>query len=242
MNDMTDMAGGAGAVGEAARPVRLAIYDMDRTITVRGTYTPFLVHVARAMAPWRLLLVPFVLVAMLAYVIRIIDRKRLKEVNQALMIGHNVRMTRLAPHIESYADAVMRDNVRAGALARIAADRAEGYTLVLATASYRLYVEAIARRLGFDAVIATDHLTQGLPYLRAKISGENCYDTGKLRMIRAWMRSEGIDRAHAHIRAYSDHVSDEPMLAFADEPFAANPHGPLAHLAQERGWPRFDWR
>ncbi len=220
---------------------KLAIYDMDRTITIRGTYTPFLLHVAARMAPWRLILAPLVLLAMLAYVTKIIRRKTLKELNQRLMIGGRVSRVRLGPHIESYADGVMAKNTRAGALARIAQDKAEGYTLVLATASYRLYVDAIARRLGFDAVIATDHLGQDLDYVRAKIAGENCYDAAKLRMITDWMAGEGITREAAHIRAYSDHVSDAPMLEFADEPYAANPHKPLAILAQVRGWPRVDW-
>lgn len=220
---------------------RIAIYDMDRTITVRGTYTPFLLHVCRRMSPWRLIFAPLVPLAMLAYVLHLISRSRLKEINQALMIGHNVRRDRLEPHLQSYADKVMATNVRKGALERIAADRAEGYVLVLATASYRLYVEAIAQRLGFDAVIATDHLIQDLDYVRAKIAGDNCYDAAKLRMIETWMTGQGISRAQAHVRAYSDHVSDEPMLAFADEAYAANPHPPLAKLAAERGWGRFDW-
>ena len=215
----------------------LAIYDMDRTVTVTGTYTGFLIHVARAMAPWRLILLPCVALLMLAYVLKLISRQRLKELNQALMVGYNVERARLMPHVESYADKVIATNVRQGALAQIA----QGYTLVLATASYRLYVEPIARRLGFDAVIATDHLSQDLRYVRAKIAGENCYDTGKLRMIKAWMAARAIDRSDAHIRAYSDHVSDAPMLEFADLPFAANPHRRLALLAQARGWPRVDW-
>lgn len=221
--------------------MKLALYDMDRTITVRGTYTPFLLHVARNMAPWRLLLAPLVPFVMLAYVLRLISRQRLKEINQSLMIGGKVRRDRLAPYIESYADKVMAHNVYAGALERIAQDKAQGYRLVLATASYRLYVEAIARRLGFEAVIATDHLGQDMDYVRAKIAGENCYDAAKLRMIRNWMAAQGIAREDCHIRAYSDHVSDEPMLSFADEAYATNPHPPLAKLAQEKGWPRFDW-
>lgn len=220
---------------------RLAIYDMDRTVTFSGTYTGFLLHVATRMAPWRLLLFPFVPLAMLAYVAKLISRARLKEINQTLMIGHNVRRDRLMPHVESYAEAVVAGNVRAGARAQIAQDKADGYSLVLATASYRLYVEPIARRLGFDAVIATDHLNQHLDYVRAKIAGENCYDTGKLRMIEAWMATQGIVRENAAIRAYSDHVSDAPMLEFADEPYAANPHKPLARLARLRGWRRVDW-
>lgn len=220
---------------------RLAIYDMDRTVTFSGTYTGFLLHVARRMAPWRLVLFPGVLLLMLAYVLRLVTRARLKELNQGLMIGFNVERAKLMPHVESYAETVIATNLRNGAVAQIERDRADGCILVLATASYRLYVEPIARRLGFDAVIATDHLSQDLRYVRAKIAGENCYDTGKLRMIKAWMAAEAIDRSQAHIRAYSDHVSDAPMLEFADEPFAANPHKPLALLAQARGWPRVDW-
>ena len=224
------------------KPIRIAIYDMDRTVTVRGTYTPFLLHVARAIAPWRVLLVPLVLLAMLAYVLRLVPRKQLKEFNQRVMMGGRVRRDRLAPLIESYADTVMQTNIRQGALERIAHDRAEGYRLVLATASYRLYVEAIARRAGFDDVIATDHLGQDMDYVRAKIAGDNCYDIAKLAMIREWMAQQGIDREQAYIRAYSDHVSDAPMLDFADEGYAANPHKPLAKIASMRGWKRFDWR
>ena len=220
---------------------RLAIYDMDRTVTFSGTYTGFLIHVARAMAPWRLILLPCVALLMLAYVFKLLSRQRLKELNQALMIGFHVERARLMPHVESYADKVLATNLRADAVAQIARDRADGYRLVLATASYRLYVEPIARRLGFDAVIATDHLSQDLRYVRAKIAGENCYDTGKLRMIKAWMAAQAIDRTQTHSRAYSDHVSDAPMLEFADVPIASNPHKPLAKLAAARGWTRVDW-
>ncbi|HKT76755.1 MAG TPA: HAD-IB family hydrolase, partial [Sphingobium sp.] len=82
---------------------RLAIYDMDRTVTFTGTYTGFLIHVARAMAPWRLALLPLVLLLMLAYVLKLISRQRLKELNQALMIGYHVERAKLMPHVESYA-------------------------------------------------------------------------------------------------------------------------------------------
>ena len=53
----------------------LAIYDMDRTVTRRATYTPFLIHCALRRAPWRLLLLPFVL-AVDARLCRQADRPR----------------------------------------------------------------------------------------------------------------------------------------------------------------------
>src|SRR3546814_5248680 len=57
-------------------------------------------------------------------------------------------------------------------------------------------------------------------------------------MILAWMVAEGIERENAQIRFYSDHVSDAPVMEWADEPFAVNPHGKLRKLAGERGWHR----
>ncbi|MET0238561.1 MAG: HAD-IB family hydrolase [Sphingobium sp.] len=221
--------------------IQIAIYDMDRTVTRHGTYSAFLIHMALAIAPWRLLLLPIVPLVMLAYVVKLIGRSRVKEINQALMMGRRVSRDAIHAHVERYADRVMAGNIRPGALAQIAADRASGARLVMASASYRLYVEPIARRLGFDHVIATDHMSQETRWLRAKIAGDNCYDVAKLRMIEAWMTHEGISRADAHVRAYSDHVSDAPMLNFADEPFAANPHPPLKKLAHVKGWPVVEW-
>ena len=39
---------------------RVAMYDMDRTITRSGTYSGFLMHVAQRRQQWRLLLLPLV--------------------------------------------------------------------------------------------------------------------------------------------------------------------------------------
>ena len=221
--------------------IQLAIYDMDRTITRTGTYTPFLLHAAARLAPWRLLLAPGVAVAMFCYALGVIDRKRLKEINQALLLGRSIGRGALAPVTASFADRMMALNVHPGALDQIAADRAAGRRLVLATASYRLYVEAIAERLGFDAVIATGSITGLDDRIRAKVDGENCYGPAKLRMIEAWLAAQRIGRKQAHIRFYSDHVSDACVLEWADEPVAVNASTKLRRLAQARGWRQENW-
>jgi HAD superfamily hydrolase (TIGR01490 family) len=221
--------------------IHLAIYDMDKTITHAPTWTPFLIHTARGRAPWRLALIPFAGVAAAGYVAKLISRGRLKYVMQRMMLGKHMTEAEERRAAEAFADRVMADRVFAGALARIAADRAAGYRLVMATASYRFYVEAIAERLGFDAVIGTESLRAADGRLLAGIDGENCYGPAKLRMIEAWMAREGIAREDAHVRFYSDHVSDAPTFAWADEPFAVNAHGPLKLLATAKGWPMPDW-
>jgi len=219
----------------------LAIYDMDKTITRKATWLPFLIHAARTAAPWRLALLPFAGLATLGYALKLYDRGRLKELTHRLMLGRALPPDRLAKVAASFADDVLASNIFADARARIAADRAQGYRLVLATASYGFYARAIAERLGIDDVVATQAESDGHGNLLAKIEGENCYGAVKLRMVQQWLAKSGIAREQAHVRFYSDHVSDAPVLAWADEPFAVNAHGPLRALAAAKGWPILDW-
>ena len=219
----------------------LAVYDMDRTVTRHATYTPFLLHCAMKRAPWRLLFLPLVVGSMLAYVARLIDRARLKEINHHLLLGRKIHPRELEPLVESFADKQVATNIRPGAHKAIARDKAEGRRLVLATASYRLYADAIAERLGFDDVIGTGSVIGLDDRVHAKIAGENCYGPAKLRMIADWVEASGLKGVHGHVRFYSDHVSDRPAFEWADEPVTVNPHGKLRNLAEERGWEIADW-
>ena len=219
----------------------LAIYDMDRTITRTGTYTPFLLHAAQRIAPWRLLLAPAVPFVMAGYAAKLIDRRKLKEVVQRLLLGQHIAKARIAPATESFADVTVKLNLHPGAVRQIEEDRAAGRRLVLATASYRFYVEAIAARLGFDDVIATGSVLGLDDIIHARIDGENNYGPAKLRMIEAWLAAEGLARDAIRVRFYSDHVSDSPVLEWADTPFAVNPSPKLRKMATARGWPIVDW-
>lgn len=219
----------------------LAVYDMDKTVTRGPTYTAFLLHCALRGAPWRLLLLPLVLLSVLAYGLKLIDRARLKEINHRLLLGGKVHPRDLGPMVESFADRQVATNIRPGARTAIDRDKAEGRRLVLATASYRLYAEAIARRLGFDDVIGTGAIIGLDERVHAKIDGENCYGPAKLRMIADWVGKSGLTGKHGHVRFYSDHVSDQPAFEWADEPVAVNPHGKLRRLAEQRGWAVEDW-
>ena len=216
-----------------------AIYDMDRTVTRHATYTPFLLHCALRRAPWRLLFLPLAIASMVAYVLKLIDRGRLKEINHRLLLGHKRHPHELKPLVESFADRTVASNVRPGARAAIARDKAEGRRVVLATASYRLYADAIAARLGFDDVIGTGSIIGLDERVHAKIDGENCYGPAKLRMVTDWLDKSGFERGH--VRFYSDHASDEPVFEWADEAVAVNPHARLARMAITRGWAVEEW-
>ena len=222
---------------------RVAMYDMDRTITRSGTYSGFLMHVVRRRQQWRMLLLPLVGLAGAAYSLRLIDRSRLKAINLRLLVGKRFSRDEIAPLAESYADLVIGRGLHVAALDQIAADREAGYRLLLATASFHLYVDAIARRLGIDDVLATRlDEPDGADHIHARLAGDNCYGEAKFARISDWLADNEITRDQTHIRAYSDHVSDHPMLHFADESVATTPSRKLKLLAPKMGWQVVDWR
>lgn len=224
----------------AAEPIRLAIYDLDRTITRAPTWTPFLLHAVVRHAPWRLVLLPWVLAAAGLKALGAIDRDRLKQVMHGAALG-TLTPARAEALAASWLARFGPAQIRAAARSQIAADRAAGYRIVIATAAYRFYAQGVAEAVGADALIATRTADGADGALLPRIAGDNCYGPAKLAMIQAWMAEQGIAREGAHVRFYSDHVSDAPTFAWADEPVAVNPHAALARLARARGWRQVDW-
>jgi HAD superfamily phosphoserine phosphatase-like hydrolase len=218
---------------------RIAIYDMDRTITRLATFGPFLAYAVPRYRPWRILFAPALIVTILAYALKLLDRARLKEINLGLMLGRRIDAATLTRISAGFAGRTLARNVFRAALDRIDQDRADGCRIVIASASYYFYVSQIGRLLGADAVATRATMAGG--DIDPKIDGENCYGEAKLAMVNDWLKLQSIRRDSVHIRFYSDHASDAPCLAWADEGFAANPHGRLRALAGTRGWTIIDW-
>ncbi len=219
-------------------PKLYSVFDMDRTITRGGSYSPWLLFWVMREAPWRLLLLPFALIAGLLYVTKRISRARLKEINHWLMMGGRTDPDRLAPRVAQYADRLVPGRSFADAIARIKAEKAEGRRVVIATASYGFYAHAIADRLGVEDVVATRSKRNVAGDILARIDGENCYDVAKRKMVEAVLPS----KREIHVRFFSDHHSDAPMFEWADEQYAVNPTPKLKAMAKARGWTILRWR
>jgi phosphatidylglycerophosphatase C len=220
----------------------ISIYDMDRTLTRRGTFVPWLRFWLRTEAPWRALLLPLLLLPALAFELGWIDRGALKSWVHRIVIGAAVPVARVERAATAFAARIVADEVFPGALASIAADRALGRRLVIATASNAYYAKAIGAALGITDVIATRSQLDTDRVLAA-IDGENCYGDAKARMIAAWLDRNGMrDAAWCF---YSDHISDLPAfeaaVASGGEAIAINASAALRSEAKRRGWPLFDW-
>ena len=208
-----------------------AIYDMDLTITRAPTYTRWLLFWAWRRARRRLALLPVVALAAAGYQLGLLSRARLKEIAQYLLMGDGA----LRADVERIAAAfASRVAIMPDALTQLAADRAAGHDIVMATASFDFYARAIASRLNIGTVIATRSVWEG-DRLRARIDGENCYGAAKAAMVARAVSATVT-------AAYSDHVSDAPLFAMAAVPVAVNPSRALRRLAITQGWRVVDWR
>ncbi len=212
----------------------IAVFDLDRTITRAGTYTPFLLGCMPG-GLTKILRVAAALAHGVAYKTKRIDRAEMKARMLALSIAGASR-AQVGAWAGDFVDRWLISHTRPGALAAIARHRAAGDHLVLATASYDFYAAVFAARLGFDHVIATKSVWDA-EKLRAAVDGENCYGLAKLAAVQAYLKSH----SPAKTLAYSDHHSDFALLRAVDEGVAVNPNGKLRRLAEAHKMAVVDW-
>ena len=217
------------------RPV-IVVFDLDRTITRFGTYTPFLLSVARR-RPLRLLLAVPLAIAALVYKLGLISRKRLKE-HMLCAVLCGAGRDQVARYAASFTSYWAANRVRPGALTAIKEHRSEGDYLILATASLDLYVERFGTHFGFDAVVATRAAWDSMDRLSGRIDGENCFGSEKVRRLEEVLAG---GREDATVVAYSDSHADLPLLRWADRAVAVNPSGRLRRIAPGEGFEIVDW-
>lgn len=122
--------------------------------------------------------------------------------------------------------------VYAEAVALIEEHHAAGRDVVVVSASGSEIVEPIAAVLGADHVIATRMAVAGGRYT----GGIDFYAFGenKATAIRELAAEQGYDLDASY--AYSDSITDAPMLAAVGHGFAVNPDRALRRLAVTEGW------
>ena len=115
----------------------------------------------------------------------------------------------------------------------IAAHKLCGRDVVVVSASGEEIVAPIARALGATHAMATRMVVEDGRY-----TGEiafYCYGEGKVQAIGELAAREGYPLEHCY--AYSDSITDLPMLESVGHPSVVNPDRGLRREAVERGWP-----
>jgi HAD superfamily hydrolase (TIGR01490 family) len=162
------------------------------------------------------------------------DERRMERIRAAtLALTKGWEKAKIEQLVQETVDQVVAPLVYAEALALIDQHQRAGRRVYIISAGPEEVVRPLARYLGVDDVIAT----------RAKLDEEGRY-TGELEFfaygpwkaeaVRWLAEVEGISLESSY--AYSDGITDLPLLEAVGHPVAVNPDKALRRLAAERGW------
>jgi HAD superfamily hydrolase (TIGR01490 family) len=119
-------------------------------------------------------------------------------------------------------------------LAEVHAHQDAGRPTFIVSAAGNDVVESLAQVLGMEGGIGTRYEVDAEGNFTGRFEGPFVYGPGKVEAMQAFADRHEIDLDASY--AYSDSLSDLPMLRAVGHPVAVNPDPPLAELAKQEGW------
>jgi len=119
-------------------------------------------------------------------------------------------------------------------LAEVYAHQDAGRPAFIVSAAGNDVVETLAGVLGMEGGIGTRYEVDADGAYTGRLDGPFVYGKGKVEAMREFASRHEIDLAASY--AYSDSLSDLPMLRAVGNPVAVNPDPPLAEIARAEGW------
>jgi HAD superfamily hydrolase (TIGR01490 family) len=104
----------------------------------------------------------------------------------------------------------------------------------IVSASPQGIVQPLAESLGMTGAIGTKAKVAEGRYT-SELEGPFVYGAGKATAVESLASERSYDLSQCY--AYSDSISDLPMLEAVGHPVAVNPDRDLEDIAHERGWP-----
>jgi HAD superfamily hydrolase (TIGR01490 family) len=225
--------------GPVAGRREAAFFDLDKTVVAKSSTLAF----GREFYREGLLTKTVVLkgaYAQLAYQLMGADENRMEKSRVALLeLTKGWDAERIQRLVRETLQEVIDPLIYEEALELFEEHRRAGRELYLVSSSGVEVVRPLAEYLGVPNVIAT----------RANVDDEGrydgtleyyCYGPGKVDGMMEVVEAEGLDLAGSY--AYSDSITDLPMLEAVGHPVAVNPDKELREVAVERGWEIMDFR
>jgi HAD superfamily hydrolase (TIGR01490 family) len=221
--------------GDMASPLlrSAAFFDLDKTIIAKSSTLAF----SKPFQAGGLISRRAVLrsaYAQFVYVVGGADHDQIEKMRQfmsQLVAGWDVATVRdiVSDTLHNIVDPLVYDE----AVSLIEEHKLSGRDVVIVSASGTEVVEPIGEMLGADIVIATR-----LEEVDGRYTGEidfYAYAEEKARAIQELAEQRGYDLARSY--AYSDSITDAPMLEVVGHPHAVNPDKELRKVATSNGWP-----
>ena len=193
------------------KPVQIIAFDFDGTITTRDTFALFLRYFAGT-PRWALNII-LLLPIFMAYSVKIIDRNAVKA-HVIRRFFKNVDANHLQTRAKQFAQDVIPNLIRPGALDTLKQKNLPPYTIYIVSASIEPYLFFWANTQNIHNVLSTK-LSMVNNRLTGEIDGINCWGVGKIDKI----ASEMSGTPYIIAEAYGDTRGDREMLHTAEASF-----------------------
>lgn len=210
-----------------------AFFDLDKTIIAKSSTLAFAGHLSKAgLLSKRSLLKAGI--AQVYYQMFGADHDQLERIREEMtQLTKGWDREQISQIVTETVDEVVSPLVYAEALAIIDEHHRAGREVVVISSSPVEVVEPLGKYLGIDRMIGTRSALDE----NGKYTGElefYAYGVGKATAMEELAAEEGIDLAASY--AYSDSLTDAPMLQIVGHPVAVNPDRELRELAQKNDW------
>ena len=136
-------------------------------------------------------------------------------------------------------DNVLKDAIFPGAYELVQKSKSLGHRQVLVTGALNFTVGPLLKHLGFDDCVC-NHLEFVNGVATGRLKPPVMAAASKASWIRTYAEKEGLNLSDCF--AYTDSMSDLPMLSVVGHPAAVNPDFRLRSTALQHDWPVLDLR
>lgn len=197
---------------------KLAIFDIDFTITRRETLMEFYKYiVSKDIKNVRFL--PRALYGGLMYGLKVYDERKVKEV--FLKFIENIEEKDLAILTKRFYDERLSTILYKDALDMIDKLKKDGYMVVLISASPEFYIKEFYAIDSVDLIIGTRFTFEDGKFIR-KMNGNNCKGQEKVVRLMEVLKEKNIEVDFKNSYMFSDSLSDKPLLDLVGNPYLIN--------------------
>jgi HAD superfamily hydrolase (TIGR01490 family) len=219
--------------------MQAAFFDLDKTVIARSSTLAFGKPFYKAGFVGRRTLMKMGF-GQLFYVLFGADEAALERArDQMLQLTAGWHRAEIEQLVEETIEEVADPLVYAEALTLIEEHKSNSRRVYLVSASPEQIVRPIGRHIGITDIIATKVKADAAGFFLPEIE-RYAMGPGKAEAIVAIAEEEGIDLDGSY--AYSDSITDLPMMEIVGNPVAVNPEKELRKIAEEREWPILQFR
>jgi len=197
---------------------KLAIFDVDFTLTKRETLMEFYLFMMRK-NPKLIIHLPRSLGASMFYMFKVFDAQKAKEYFISFIDG--LEENKMQELVKEFYEKRLSKILYKDAIDMIRKLKGEGYKIYLISASAEFYLKELYNIKEVDMIIGTRFKCEGGIH-RRNIEGNNCKGEEKVKRLLEVLEKENVQVDFKESYMFSDSLADMPLFNLVGKPYLIN--------------------